>query len=366
MIKCTRALSGQPATSRRLSLACLASALLVASGTVPPPAFAQSVAAAAGVTGTVTANAELYATPGSRPLATIRRGTALPADTGRGDFVRVTLDGWIPASLLGPARDSFPLTVRSGAGRRLRLSPAADATILADLRDGMGLDELRREGSWVRVRRHGWLRSRLLHRAPATAPVAEPPAARDEGAPVPAAPVAGGTEAPAEEGTMLTPTAETVLAASPEGERIGALAPGARASITAREKDWVRVRVEGWVRERDFSVADSALRGSLSAADLRADPEATRGRLVHWNVLILAHQTADPLRRGLEGGEPYLLAQGPGRENALLYLAIPPALVATARDIPDLAQVTVTARVRHGRSEPVGVPVLELLTLVRR
>ena len=339
--------------------------LLLASGTAPA-LRAQASAPVSDAAATVTANAELYATPGSRPLATVRRGIALPIDTERGDFVRVTLEGWLSASLLGPARDSFPLTVRGGGSGRLRASPAADGTIVADLRGGMGLDEIGREGSWVRVRRQGWLRARVLSRAAPTALAAErAPAPEVAGSTAVSSPGAA-VDASADDGTMLTPTAETLLAASPDGERIGVLTPGARASITGREKGWVRVRVEGWARERDFSVADSSLRGALSAADLRADPETTRGRLVHWNVLVLAHQTADPLRRGLENGEPYLLAQGPGRENALLYLAIPPALVATARDVPDLAQVTITARVRHGRSEPVGVPVLELLTLVRR
>ena len=120
------------------------------------------------------------------------------------------------------------------------------------------------------------------------------------------------------------------------------------------------------MREADLSVADTALRGALSAADLRADPDGTVGRLVHWEVEILAHQIADPLRKGLVNQEPYLLAQGPAGENALLYLAIPPSLAATAREIPDLAHAIITARVRSGRSEPVGTPVLELLTIVGR
>jgi hypothetical protein len=134
----------------------------------------------------------------------------------------------------------------------------------------------------------------------------------------------------------------------------------------ARERGWVRVRVEGWVLERDATAADSLLRAELSAADLRADPEGTRGRMVRWDVQVLAFQTADPLRRDMAPDEPYLLARGPGTENALLYLAIPPSLVPTARAVPSLTSVTVTARVRSGRSEPVGVPILDLQSLARR
>jgi hypothetical protein len=64
--------------------------------------------------------------------------------------------------------------------------------------------------------------------------------------------------------------------------------------------------------------------------------------------------------------EPYLLARGPGSEGGLLYLTIPPALLAEAKIIPPLTIVVVTARVRAGRSEPVGTPILELKTISKR
>jgi hypothetical protein len=72
------------------------------------------------------------------------------------------------------------------------------------------------------------------------------------------------------------------------------------------------------------------------------------------------------LRTGLAPGEQYLLALGPGPEKSLVYLAVPQPLLAAARSLPPLAQVTVTARVRNGKSEPAGVPILDLETLTRR
>ena len=64
-------------------------------------------------------------------------------------------------------------------------------------------------------------------------------------------------------------------------------------------------------------------------------------------------------------GEPYILAQGPGEERSLLYIAVPPSLLSMARAIPPLARLTIVARVRFGRSDPVGVPVLDLQALSR-
>jgi hypothetical protein len=344
----------------------LVSAALVAFSLIAPRARAQSV---------TTRDAELLAAPGSRPIATVRKGATVATAASRAGFVQSTVDGWIAAALLGAKRDSFPQTVKAGGDVRLRADPNAKSAVVADLKGGMGLFEIERRGAWVHVRRSGWISAKSIGTSSiATGAVADPPTAvaKASTAPAPAHPVIDtAVAAPAatdtsRNGLILTPVAPTSIATSPDGQRVGSLSPGARAMVTARERGWVRVQVEGWMREADLSVADTALRGALSAADLRADPDGTVGRLVHWEVEILAHQIADPLRKGLVNQEPYLLAQGPSGENALLYLAIPPSLAATAREIPDLAHAIITARVRSGRSEPVGTPVLELLTIVGR
>ena len=311
---------------------------------------------------------EMLVGPGGRAVATVRKGAAIATGAPRGAYAQATLDGWIAAALLGASRDSFALTVKAGGAVRLRAAADPQAPVVADLRGGMGLNEVGRQGAWVHVRRTGWLLSAAVSSAPAGVSTAAGASATQQATPTPAAAPAVGPSAPdtSRNGLVLTPIGATSLAASPAGERIGSLGTGARAVVSARERGWVRVRVEGWVREADLSVADTALRGALSAADLRADPAAVAGRLVHWEVQVLAHQVGDPLRKGLADQEPYLLAQGPIGENALLYLAIPAPLASTAREIPDLGRAIITARVRVGKSEPVGIPVLELLTIVGR
>lgn len=146
---------------------------------------------------------------------------------------------------------------------------------------------------------------------------------------------------------------------------VGQIARGATVDVIGKDHEWVRVRLEGWVRESDLAVADSTLR-VLSAADVRANPAAAQGKLVRWDVEAVALQTADALRTGLESGEQYLLALGPGNEKTLVYIVIPATLTQTARSLPPMAPITVTARIRNGRSEPAGVPVLDLQSLTRR
>jgi hypothetical protein len=177
-----------------------------------------------------------------------------------------------------------------------------------------------------------------------------------------AAPVTAPAPADGDSYNVLVPS---VLRAAPSAGAIGDLRKGASVTVLARDRGWVRVRAEGWVPDSALTPADTTFRAGLSAADLRADPVAAHGKMVVWTVEFLALQTADPLRHGLADGEPYILARGPGSENALLYLVVPPSLVGTARALQPLAKITITARVRDGRSEPVGVPILDLQTIRR-
>ena len=158
----------------------------------------------------------------------------------------------------------------------------------------------------------------------------------------------------------------TKVLASPGGRTLGELAPGAIVRPIARDRGWMRVAIEGWVNERDLAPADSSFGSTLSAADLRADPEGTRGKVVRWEVQVLSLQAADPLRRELAPDEPYLLARGPGAENALLYLAVPRSLITEVKAIPPLTMAIITARVRSGRSAPAGTPILDLRTISKR
>jgi hypothetical protein len=163
--------------------------------------------------------------------------------------------------------------------------------------------------------------------------------------------------------SVLVPTANVALRTAPDARALATVAPGANLVPLARERGWVRVRLEGWVPEKDVAPADTAIRTGVSAADLRSDPQGSKGNVVRWSVQILATQKADALRKDLNADETYLLARGPYEENALLYLVVPPSLMSAVKSIPELSQAMITARVRTGRSELVGVPILDILTI---
>jgi hypothetical protein len=302
--------------------------------------------------------------PGGTVVASLRAGTKVSVGTHKGADALVVVEGWVDASLLGPARDTFPASVGRTSPVRLRATPSPQGAILAEFRPGAGVTALAKSGTWTRVRRGAWIPSSALAKTVASSSGARQPAAQAP-PPVAAAAAVQETVVPAPAGAMSARGA-TKLLTSPGGRGVADLAPGAVVEPLARARGWMRVRVEGWVNERDFAPADSAFGANLSAADLRADPDGTRGKVVRWEVQILSLQAADPLRRDMARDEPYLLAKGPGTENALLYLAVPPSLLSEVKAIPPLTIVIVTARVRAGRSEPVGTPILDLKTISRR
>ena len=164
----------------------------------------------------------------------------------------------------------------------------------------------------------------------------------------------------------LRADAPAALRTAPGGAAVGELAQGAVVEPLARDRGWVKVRVDAWVPESLFVPADTAYRSELTAVDLRLDPDGTKGRVVRWEVQVVGLQRADPLRRDLESDEPFLLAIGPKGENVILYVAVPPALLNEAKAIPSMQTVILTARVRIGRSRPTGAPILDLLSFVRR
>ena len=335
----------------------------------------------------VRSSTPLLSGPGGRELATVRAGAEVRLSTGAGatrqGHTRVTLEGFVDASLLGPGRDSFPNVVKAPSGARLRSAARGDADILADLRDGMGLAIVSRSGTWVRVRRTAWLASSALG-AGATATrgavvppssgraASTPPRAATPGAAAPAAqdsvrrPAGDSAPPSAPPSGALTAASGVALRSAPDGRTLATVDSGALLIPLARGSGWTRVRVEGWVRDDQVIPADTALQLALSGADLRAAPERYRGAVVRWEVQFISVQKADPLRRDLRPGEQYLLARGPGTESGLLYIAIPVAMLRELERLEPLDVIMVTARVRVGRSEPAGVPVLDLISAAKK
>jgi hypothetical protein len=343
----------------------------------------------------------VLATPNGRAIGSVRPGLDLRVLETRGAYAKVSVNGFVERARLSAQRGNVSPRVGSRAAV-LRARGAASAQSVASLDAGtiVTRSSANAPKGWVRVSRTGWvLRSALERPAAATAARTAPAPKRTAAAEKPAAPARKtssgevaesppraakptatvAASSPAREpatvapsasaisalgaDSALSPTSNVALRAAPDARAVATVAPGATLVPLARDRGWVRVRLEGWVPERDLAPTDTTVRTGVSAADLRADPVGSRGKVVRWSVQILATQKADVLRRDLSPDETYLLARGPYEENALLYLVVPPSLLATTKSIPELSQAVITARVRTGRSDLVGVPILDLVTI---
>lgn len=318
----------------------------------------------------VTRDAGVHAVPDGTVIATVTTGSTWRTGVARSGFTLVTIEGWIDAARVGARRDSFPASVSGTGTLRIRADASANARILGVFQAGAGIRVLERKGGWSRVRRDGWVLTSALAAATAARPAT--PAARPEQTARPdsrpATPAAAPAEAsvePVRDGALRA-TGTLPLRNAPGTSPYGLLDSGTVVDPVVRDRGWVKIRVETWVPESLLVPADSSYIASLTAADLRLDPETMRGRTVRWRVQFVSLQTADPLRRALQPDEPYILAMGPSGENAILYLAVPANLLAEVKRLTPLSEINVTARVRNGRSQPTGAPVLDLLSLSKR
>lgn len=321
----------------------------------------------------VTRDAGVRAVPDGTVIATVTTGSTWRTGVARNGFTLVTIEGWIDASRVGAKRDSFPASIAGTGTLRIRAEASANARILGVFQAGAGIRVLEKKGDWSRVRRDGWVLTSVLASTAAARPAAQPPrpapTARPESRPAAptATPAAADTEtSDAPRDGSLRATASLPLRNAPGTSPYGLLDSGTVVEPVVRDRGWVKIRVETWVPESLLVPADSSYIASLTAADLRLDPETMRGRTVRWRVQFVSLQTADPLRRALQPDEPYILAMGPSGENAILYLAVPANLLAEVKRLTPLTEINVTARVRNGRSQPTGAPVLDLLSISKR
>jgi len=349
--------------------------------------------------------AAVLSAPSGKAIGSIHPGTAVRVLETRGAYAKITIDGFVErARLSGQRANSSPRVGNRSAVLRVRGATTAKSVASLDAGTTVAVATGDAPAGWAKVSRDGWILKSSLDRAStetarssnpdrrntasakasgaarkasggevaASARAPQAGAAPARGPSAASGPVHGGatSTAPATAGPVtdstLTPTGNIALRAAPDAKALATVAQGTTLTPLARDRGWVRVRLEGWVPERDLAPADTSIRTGVSAADLRADPVGTRGKIVRWSVQILARQKADVLRKDLAPDETYLLARGPYEENALLYLVVPPSLLVMTKSIPELSQTMITARVRTGRSDLVGVPILDLLTITPR
>ena len=309
-----------------------------------------------------TNDAWLHHEPAGRRLARFARGAVVAGGATRDDWVQVTLDGWIFATSVGPSnRPDFDLLVTKSPNENLRATPGG--TIVAELAQGFGLQQLAQDSArrWVHVTRSGWVpRSALTPLAPDVVATRTTDSAGSDTAQRAPGPRPAGT---AVDSTRAQPVRMTTLYRAPDGPEAGTIAAETPLRVLSRNGEWARVQYEGWVKVGEIQSAPSGVLVGVTAAELRAEPQRYAGQVVRWRVEFIAVQRADDLRPDIPSGATYVLARGPLPERGFVYIIVPDTRLAAVSALTPLTTISVTARVRNGRSRYLGNPVVELVSL---
>jgi hypothetical protein len=303
------------------------------------------------------APADLHRDPAGTPLVSLPAGAAVETGKTDGDWREVTVEGWIYRPSTSPTkRDGFDLVVTSEEGENLRRVP--NGKIVGRAREGTLLEQVGEKGKWFRVRRDGWVPQQAVP-APAQGPgrARQPRAQPAATAPVPA---------PAPQPPTSIEGVETIreagLSRMPDSAPTSTLPAGTAARVIGRSGEWVRVQVEGWVRESDLKPAEAGVLAGITAAEVRASPDRFVGQTLDWRLQVIAVQLADELRPEMSSGQPYLLTRGPLPEPGFVYVTIPPGRVAEFRALPPLHEMVMRVTLKAARTRYLATPVAELVS----
>lgn len=313
--------------------------------------------------------------PGGLRLISLVPGLRLQPKRVSGNFLEVSVSGWIfTASTKPDRRDGFALSVSATGGENLRAEP--DGALLGRAVQGALFNRVGARGGWTQVRRTGWIaRNAVIQRSRQAGQIASLPAVpRNDSVPAPAPESTAAAPPPAQ----VQETAARAAVARNDSVRRGALKPGAviqqapdgaaLATLTSaalivlgeRDREWVKVSLEGWVRARDVQ-GNVAPLPAVTAAMLRENPDRYIGQTVEWRLQFLAHQNADELRPEMPLGRAYLLARGPLPETGFVYVMVSKQQADQLQGLKPLDEVTATVTVRTARTRYLATPVVELV-----
>jgi hypothetical protein len=308
----------------------------------------------------ISTDTRLRKDPDGIPLVSLPAGTEVESRETRGDWHEIEVEGWIFTNSTAPTeRDGFDLVVTAPGGENLRASPNGE--VVARVRNGALLRKLGTRGGWTHVSRAGWVPRNVVQSSsePVDTPVVAQPAA---GSATPASSPA--SSRPAAELERAAVARETSVLATPQGGQYGMLRIGAPAKILGRSGEWVKVAVEGWVRESDLDAASGGALTGITAAEVRAEPARYVGRTVEWRLQLIAVQTADELRTEMPRGQKYLLTRGPLPEPGFVYVIVTDTQAEQFRALPALQEVTLRVTIKAARTKFLTTPVVELASRV--
>ncbi len=311
---------------------------------------------AEGQSATLTTEENFRAQQNGTLLGQLRAGMSLEVLELTEDWVQFDLDGWVwNQSLQVINRGRFDLVVSVQGGENIRGGPGGE--ILGHLEEGTVLESVERVTDWARVRRRAWVwrRSVALFGG-------DPSGGSEErsGFTVSSSVGDGGEWA-------LGGRADAPILSAPDGDTLAISASSANLRILAREGNWARVRLEGWIwlpQDADEG-AGASVRTDVTLESVAAAPDDYRGEVLQWDLQFISLERAEEIRTDFYATEPFLLTRMTDGDQAFVYVAVPPERLAEAQRLNTLERIRVLGRVRTGSARLTGSPILELLSVER-
>jgi hypothetical protein len=318
----------------------------------------------------------LHREPEGTPLVSLPAGTPIETGAAKGEWREAAVEGWIFSPSTAPTRrDGFDLVVTSNEGENLRRKP--NGPVVGRVREGTLPERVGKQGKWLQVRREGWVPRTAVAKPggqaqqPASAqgrasPQGQAPAGKPAQAsakPRPGATAPAPPAAPSGPAEGVEVSRETGLARAPDSTPYATLQPGIPARVMARSGDWVRVQLDGWIREADLKPADNGVLRQVSAEEVQSSPTRYLGQPLEWRLQLIAVQVADELRPEIPAGRPYLLTRGPLPEPGFVYVTIPDTMVARFRALRPLQELTLRVSLTAARTRYLATPVADLLSV---
>jgi hypothetical protein len=305
---------------------------------------------------TLTTEENFRAQPNGTVLGQLRAGLSVGVIEATDEWLQFDLEGWVyNLSLQAVDRGNFGLVVSSDGGENIRGRP--NGALLGHLEEGTLLEVIERDSEWSRVRRRAWVWRR------STALFASQPAGASEDRSSPA--VSSGATPDGE--WALGGSVDAPILSAPDGDTLAISAPSANLRVLAREGNWARVRLEGWMwlPERADGGGQASILTDVTLESLAEAPDDYRGEVIRWDLQFISLERAEEIRTDFYATEPFLLTRIGNGGEGFVYVAIPPERLAEAQGLSPLERIRVVGRVRTGAARLTGSPILELLSLDR-
>ncbi|MDX1623441.1 MAG: hypothetical protein R3199_05630 [Gemmatimonadota bacterium] len=291
--------------------------------------------------------AELKWSSTGRLLGWLDSGARIEAIGGDEGWTRARVRGWMEEGALRPAGDGLAVRPEDASLHERPRGPR-----MGGLRRGVEVDRIGGDAGWIEIEMIGWLADSTLAEVP-------PAAAKESEAGKETGPEDGADASPLSVPKTVGRLADRVpLRGVPEGPVIANLPAGLVVRSGERRAGYTRVVVEGWVPSGSvLAGTEEDLAPDVVAA---AEPGAFVGNDVSWTLEHVALQRADEWRRDFRAGETYDLARVPGGDGLYVYLAVPERLREEFERLQPFERIRIEGRVRTGRSELTGNPIVDV------